>query len=336
MDNSLMPTGNGINLEDLARVFVAQNQPKPAEGPKFIMAGGKVMGMDNTQPSGLDRLAGGLNSMASNYVMFQQLKKKNDFFKSVNDIMGADMPQEEKRGKMRDLIYQHQGNDYGLGIKDVLLKEQMQPIYRMDESGNMVKVGTVEKDAKVVGGKGGVVSGDKPPSVAQQKFDLAQEEKRKQQESQSELVIASAQDTLDTISEVEKGIGNFGLTGSIPSIPGTARANWEANVNKLLSGKIINLMTEMKNASKTGATGFGQLSNRELAVLQEASTALKRGLSPKDAQRYLNVMKNAAMKVLGDKGKLSVQGKKQYIKIGTYKGKRVGQLPDGTIETINE
>ena len=58
-------------------------------------------------------------------------------------------------------------------------------------------------------------------------------------------------------------------------------------------------MSEMKSASKTGATGFGQLSNKELGVLQDASTALKRTLSPQDADKYLTKMENAAKKVLG-------------------------------------
>ena len=132
-----------------------------------------------------------------------------------------------------------------------------------------------------------------------ERFDVKQNETKKIQENKSQMVKDSAMDTLNTISEVEKGIDYFGLTGGLPSIPGTARATWEANVNKLLSGKIINLMTQMKEASKTGATGFGQLSEKELKVLQEASTALKRGLSPKDAQKYLNEMKVAAQKVLG-------------------------------------
>ena len=49
-------------------------------------------------------------------------------------------------------------------------------------------------------------------------------------------------------------------------------------------------MTKMKEASKTGATGFGQLSEKELKVLKEASTALKKIMNPKDAQRYLDKM----------------------------------------------
>ena len=131
------------------------------------------------------------------------------------------------------------------------------------------------------------------------KFEPKLQENRIKNEERVQFIKDSAQDTLNTISEVEKGMGNFGLTGQLPSIPGTSRTTWESNINKLLSGKIINLMTEMKQASKTGATGFGQLSNKELGVLQEASTALKRGMSPKDAQKILTDMKSKLQKIVG-------------------------------------
>jgi len=134
-------------------------------------------------------------------------------------------------------------------------------------------------------------------NVAEEKFNIEQEEKKSQQQEKSQFVKDSALDTLNTIEEVEKGIGHFGLIGQLPSIPGTERATWEANVNKLLSGKIINLMTQMKEASRTGATGFGQLSEKELKVLQESSTALKRGLSPESAQLILNDMKAKIKKI---------------------------------------
>jgi len=136
------------------------------------------------------------------------------------------------------------------------------------------------------------------PNVQLLKFEDQQQKDEKIKTAQSQQVKDSASNMVDTISEVESGINNFGLFGKVPSIPGTKRADWEANVNKLLSQKIVDLMASMKNASKTGATGFGQLSEKELKVLQDASTALNRGLSPQDAQKYLDQMKNMANKVL--------------------------------------
>lgn len=145
-------------------------------------------------------------------------------------------------------------------------------------------------------------------------------EGRIKNEEISGLVKDSAQDVLNTIGEVEKGINYFGLTGQLPSIPGTARANWEANVNKLLSGKVLDVMTKMKQASKTGATGFGQLSNKELGVLQQASTAIKRGLSPKDAQRYINDMKANLQKVIEGQQEIPSFNSEQEAEASGIKG----------------
>ena len=129
------------------------------------------------------------------------------------------------------------------------------------------------------------------------KLQRSDEEAKKKNDLYAQNVRDSATDAIDTITEVEKGIGHFGLTGSLPSIPGTPRAKWEANLGKLLSSKVIDVMTKMKEASKTGATGFGQLSEKELKVLQEASTALNRNLSPKDAQEILTNMKTKLQKI---------------------------------------
>ena len=140
-------------------------------------------------------------------------------------------------------------------------------------------------------------------SSGEGKFRQEQDEKKKANEERDSIILDSANDTLNTIKEVEGGMKYFGLTGDVWSIPGTARKNWEVNVNKLLSGKILDVMTKMKEASKTGGTGFGQLSNKELEVLRQASTSLKKSLSKKDAQRYLNDMKSAMKKVVENKSK---------------------------------
>jgi hypothetical protein len=195
--------------------------------------------------------------------------------------------QQEQALKQQALGQEQQKNMFDRAYKMKMINQGV-PVYTFGAEGTPQMVGNVPKGSKVV-----------PPAqmIAQQKFDLEKSDKAQQTQAKSQFVKESAYDTLKTIEEVEKGIGNFGLTGGLPSIPGTDRMNWEVNVNKLLSGKVINLMTTMKEASKTGATGFGQLSEKELAVLKEASTALKRGLSPKDAQRYLNDMKKTLNKI---------------------------------------
>jgi hypothetical protein len=201
----------------------------------------------------------------------------------------------------QNYFYQQKEKDADLERQKQLLREYsgMGGQVATAEDGNDLGAPPYGRLVPLPTGRGGITWKNQPgTSLADRKFALAQEDAKNKQQAKTEFVRNSALDTLNTIGEIEKGMGYFGLTGDLPSIPGTHRVNWEANINKLLSGKIINLMTSMKEASKTGATGFGQLSEKELSVLQSASTALKRNLSSKDAQRYLDDMKVSLQKVL--------------------------------------
>jgi hypothetical protein len=60
-------------------------------------------------------------------------------------------------------------------------------------------------------------------------------------------------------------------------------------------------MASMKNASKTGATGFGQLNQGELKVLQDGATALKKTMSWDDAKLILDDMKVKLNKIISQR-----------------------------------
>ena len=105
-------------------------------------------------------------------------------------------------------------------------------------------------------------------TIEERKFQMEKAEKDKVSEKQLSFAKQSALDYLKTIDEVEKGIKNFGAVGKLPSIPWDyKRVNWEKNFDTLKSKKMIDLMTTMKEASKTGSTGFGQLSEKEGKIL---------------------------------------------------------------------
>lgn len=134
-------------------------------------------------------------------------------------------------------------------------------------------------------------------NLAEEKFNLLVQEKEEQKRQEGEVVKFGAVDTLDTIAKIEENVKEFGLTGAIPGIPGGKKYVWQTYVRKLISGKVVDLITQMKKASKTGATGFGQLSEKEGQILREASTALKFGLPPQEAKRILDRMKPLLEKV---------------------------------------
>jgi len=148
-------------------------------------------------------------------------------------------------------------------------------------------------------------------------------EDEEQQKLVKENVVTAAQDMLKTISEVEKGKENFGVFGNVPSFPGTKRKVWESNTNKLLASQILGLMSELKKVSKTGATGFGALNEKELAVLTNASTALKKDVPSEYAESILKDLKEIAQKRIGST--LFKAGDTEVIDGVTYKRNESGQ-----------
>lgn len=162
-------------------------------------------------------------------------------------------------------------------------------------------------------------------ALQKKKYADQKEESRIANENKTILLVDNANSMLDSIRVAKEGINNFGFFGAIPSVPGTKRVDWETNVNKILSGKVIELMAEMKNASRTGATGFGQLNKEELTQLKNASTALKRNLRPEDAERYLNIMEEKLKKVLGQHGGVNLSGQQtdQMFAVNPSTGERI-------------
>jgi len=254
-----------------------------------------------------------LGGMGNTFIQQQQMQKQNQFMKSINDIMGSNSPIEDStgedgksivKGRKSQLLQVLTSNpDLVKGspleeVQTTLMKEFGKPKGSM----SIVSDTNIPEGMEVTGydQKGQPMLRKIKVNIAEKKFNVQEEEKKKQQNIKSELVINSTQDTLNTIDEVERGIGYFGAGSLIPAVPTLQpeKLKWQANLRKLLAGKVIDVMTSMKEASKTGATGFGQLSEKELKVLQDASTALKSTLSPKDAQEILSSMKITLDKVL--------------------------------------
>lgn len=173
------------------------------------------------------------------------------------------------------------------------------------------------------------------------------EQAAQQQQLKNELARSEGLSQLQAIRSTRKGLNFFGpyggelksTIGGFPnplvgtSYPGGSkisdRTNWEANLGNLESTKMIETMMKMKEASKTGATGFGQLTEKEGQVLREASMKLRRNLSPQDAKPLIDQMEAIKMKELGMELSPEQQMIIDQINSGTYP-------PDsGTMQSSN-
>lgn len=157
--------------------------------------------------------------------------------------------------------------------------------------------------------------------------ELKIEENKRIEENRINNENSFAEDMLATISEIEKGNKYFGAAGVIPALPGEYnKVNWRANFDKIVSQNILKAMQDLKSQSKTGATGFGQLSNKELGVLSNASTVLKTNMSEEDAARYLKQMKEPLEKIINsNKGTKNVGSASKYQEGQTATNPKTGE-----------
>jgi hypothetical protein len=86
---------------------------------------------------------------------------------------------------------------------------------------------------------------------------------------------------LNSIADLKTQVSgwNTGMGSLISVIPGTPAANFKADVNTLSANIAFGELTAMREASKTGGA-LGQVSERELALLEAALGSLDRAQSP--------------------------------------------------------
>lgn len=127
--------------------------------------------------------------------------------------------------------------------------------------------------------------------AAQEKADA----KAKEQANKSATAYDSATSGLDELAETAQtlrnhpGLGGItGLQSHIPNLPGGDAANANALLGHMLSDVQIQAMLGLKNASKTGSTGFGQLSEREGEILRQSMAALDKNQSTPAFQAQLD------------------------------------------------
>jgi len=75
---------------------------------------------------------------------------------------------------------------------------------------------------------------------------------------------------------------------ALPTKKGEKSFQINKEIATLLAKKALNTITEMKNASRTGATGFGAMNEKELGLIQDDIASLDTRLSDKAFEASLN------------------------------------------------
>jgi hypothetical protein len=142
-------------------------------------------------------------------------------------------------------------------------------------------------------------------------------EKDAEQARKRQAVVYGATQTLETLDELLRPVtddeGNVkdyelapGVSGVVGAtlgtrwIPGTQAANAEAAIQRLNARLVVDLIAEMKSQSRTGATGFGALSERELRILEGAAAKLSTNQSDESFRQELKRVRDMVERIVQD------------------------------------
>ena len=157
----------------------------------------------------------------------------------------------------------------------------------------------------------------------QDKEDIAKQTKQRQRETVvggAESSLRAINDLLDPNGQLKSGatwlFGPSRALGRVAStIGGTESANAQAALDQLTGQNVVNLISEMKSQSRTGATGFGQLNAKELALLEQTATRLRnQSISAEQAATELRVLRDKFGAILREPGggDSNVPGRTRY------------------------
>lgn len=152
--------------------------------------------------------------------------------------------------------------------------------------------------------------------ILSEKQKLASENEQKKKYAQEDAADA-LKANIQTVQDVKKGSKYFGPAGNVPSLLAPSsipkalggqgewsqRREWEANIDKLKANKVLEVMTQLKQASRTGSTGFGALNQQELQLLKDSASSLQqRDLPSEVAMKHLDTIEKLQRKALGRMG----------------------------------
>lgn len=124
-----------------------------------------------------------------------------------------------------------------------------------------------------------------------------------------EAIREGAQQTLDLINThlldkngelsdtAKRATGLSSYLNFLPTSKGRAGQNV---INQIKGQQILNVIGQLKAQSRTGATGFGQMSIKELAVLENAATRLDTAQDEEDFKVALKEIKDKLEKIMRD------------------------------------
>lgn len=163
---------------------------------------------------------------------------------------------------------------------------------RVNDRGEAIYINNKTMQTRTVPGMGA-----KPNMAAEQ-----------EQATKRQVVKEAANKTLDSIDELldESGRLKDNIKTAIGTsrvlntwrIPGTSAYDANTSVERLRARLVTDLMGELKAQSRTGATGFGQLNQSELKIMQDSAAKLNPGQSEAAFEAELKKIRDRVKMIL--------------------------------------
>lgn len=153
--------------------------------------------------------------------------------------------------------------------------------------------------------------GFEPIPATERKAEAEMASTAKAEALKSEGAIKAAENTIKSIDHLTQNIKYFGpIEGRMPAGLNTGKREWAKNYDYLQASNILNVLREMKSQSSTGATGFGALNEKELAIIENAAMKLDKQMEEVTAAKYLKEMRDSFQTIV-DREKNGYQGMQQ-------------------------
>lgn len=118
--------------------------------------------------------------------------------------------------------------------------------------------------------------------------------------------IDKANESLSVLSDLMDDKGNLtpegaravGLSSIGNFIPTTKGYSGSLKIAKLRNEQVLNLIKELKEQSRTGATGMGNMSNKDLGVIEKAASLLNTGLDEDEFKKQLGIVKTELQDII--------------------------------------
>lgn len=209
------------------------------------------------------------------------------------------------------LFMQRQADNNIDTLLDRRVKEQniRKSEFDMNSKGSIVNVASPYDNTKTISGWRDNATGSVTPlkmdgtileTAAQGRLNAADAVLEKKADFNRDAYLNKTNQSLAVIKDLMDDTGNLtaegaravGLSSIGNFLPTTLGYSGGKKINKLRNEQVLDLIKELKEQSRTGATGMGNMSNKDLSVINNAATLLDTGLSEEEFTKQLKIVKD--------------------------------------------